>query len=219
MATREQLEIAAKGCYDQLEQLILYRENTVSDGFDFKVLIDWGWIAQQKLEENAIIIDNMLEQFDNETDRCLEQPPETPVEFRRLQILYEHNYKWEDNPTQYFLEMVKSGNTDTVDLLLFNNYVYPDEYNNRAFRIAATKGYLNIVVRMLHDPRIDPSDKENGALTGAIVNGHRTIETLLLQDERVQRQEIIIKATQRQLEAEARLHVLRDVYLHKMDRL
>ena len=194
MATREEMEQAAKQCTEQLEHLQILREESSPEGIDSNQIIAWGWIAQSKLEQNAIEIDRMIEEFDINPATFVERLPEVPVEFIRLKTLYKHKDEMQTDISRYFYDMVKNGNIDVVDLLLYDERVEPAEYNNRAFRAAAHKGHLNIVVRLLQDHRIDPSDKENMALGDAITFGHREIEEILLQDARVQRQAVINQA-------------------------
>lgn len=52
-------------------------------------------------------------------------------------------------------------------------------------RLAATHGWLEVVDRLLADPRIDPTADNNAALMWAIDKGHTPIALRLLADPRI----------------------------------
>ncbi len=48
-----------------------------------------------------------------------------------------------------------------------------------------TRGHIEVVERLLQDPRVDPSVDDNDALVSACENGHSEVALRLLQDGRV----------------------------------
>ena len=56
---------------------------------------------------------------------------------------------------------------------------------NLLIRLASIYGFKDLVIKLMKNPNIDPSDSNNGALTGAIIYEHHDIMELLLKDERV----------------------------------
>jgi hypothetical protein len=55
----------------------------------------------------------------------------------------------------------------------------------RELLTASVRGHLEVVERLLQDPRVDPSAGNNWAIQNASANGHLEIIERLLQDERV----------------------------------
>jgi hypothetical protein len=63
--------------------------------------------------------------------------------------------------------------------------VDPSANDNYAVRLAAEKGHLAIVERLLRDKRVDPSALDNYAVGCAAREGHLAVVERLLDDERV----------------------------------
>jgi hypothetical protein len=57
--------------------------------------------------------------------------------------------------------------------------------NNNAIRWASHDGNVEVVKRLLNDPRVDPSDRYHEAIRCASINGHVEVVKLLLNDPRV----------------------------------
>ena len=57
--------------------------------------------------------------------------------------------------------------------------------SNRDLIKAAQNGHLDIVERLLKDPRVDPADYDNDAIRWAAENGHIDVVERLLKDPRV----------------------------------
>jgi len=72
-----------------------------------------------------------------------------------------------------------------VKRLLENPLVDPSRNDNEAIRLAASKGYREIVELLMADPRVDPSANDNEALRLAGSKGYASIVDLLLRDPRV----------------------------------
>ena len=74
---------------------------------------------------------------------------------------------------------------EKVLLLLLHPLVDPAAQDNAAIRLAADKGHLDLVNRLLQDARVDPAVLGNRAIHSASVNGHVAVVDRLLQDARV----------------------------------
>jgi hypothetical protein len=57
--------------------------------------------------------------------------------------------------------------------------------HDSAIRIASFNGHLAVVERLLADPRVDPSAKDNAAIRWASKKGHLAVVERLLADPRV----------------------------------
>lgn len=66
---------------------------------------------------------------------------------------------------------------DIIDELIKRGYD-PSVGDNRPIVIASKKGYLNIVKRLLRDPRVDPAGDDNMAIIEASRKGHLDIVNL-----------------------------------------
>lgn len=67
---------------------------------------------------------------------------------------------------------------------------YKDKFNeqdisNAPIKIAAKRGFFNIVRLLMNDPRVDPSAANNFALRWSFHEGHEEVARLLLKDPRV----------------------------------
>jgi hypothetical protein len=78
----------------------------------------------------------------------------------------------------------KSGNLAEVNRLLALG-VDPSANDNTAIRWASLYGYLDVVNRLLLDPRVDPSANDNIAIRWASLYGHLDVVNRLLLDPRV----------------------------------
>lgn len=58
-------------------------------------------------------------------------------------------------------------------------------FSSNSFRVACQQGHEEVVRLLLIDGRSDPSDRDNGPLTGAVSNGHARVVRALLEDGRV----------------------------------
>ena len=86
-----------------------------------------------------------------------------------------------------FYNAVRAGQYHAVQHLLsvqkFN--IDPSEKGNRALIAAAALGHYNLVVLLLHDPRVHPSAPGGRALIAAAGNGHLSVVKRLIEDPRV----------------------------------
>ncbi len=64
-------------------------------------------------------------------------------------------------------------------------HVDPSANDNEAIRSAAWKGHLDVVNRLLNDPRVDPSADHNYAIRWAASFGNLAVVNRLLEDTRV----------------------------------
>jgi len=53
--------------------------------------------------------------------------------------------------------------------------------SSRDLRLAAEKGHLDVIERLLRDPRVDPADDRNSAIRWAARNGHLDVVERLLR--------------------------------------
>jgi ankyrin repeat protein len=79
--------------------------------------------------------------------------------------------------------LVASQNIEEVNRLLLK-YLSPDDYNF-VLRKASKYGHIEVVNRLLEDPRVDPSTLNNLALSWASKYGHIEVVNRLLEDPRV----------------------------------
>ena len=185
MATREQLQSAVILCNEQ-EKHVEILQLTLTG-----LTEDWGkratlWYQQviPQLQENAVLLDGLLEQMDEGKVVEHNQIPPTPVIYTRLLTLEKHKETLKD-PCKWFEEAVTIGNADLLDLLLQDPRVDPSVLDNFAIRRASAYGHLAVVDRLLRDPRIDPSADNNLAIRLASEKGHLAVVDRLLQDPRV----------------------------------
>lgn len=68
---------------------------------------------------------------------------------------------------------------------IMKSLIDPSTNNNFAIRYACSQNKLQLVRKLLSDPRVDPSDHDNEALHKACERGNYEILKLLLSDERV----------------------------------
>ncbi len=61
----------------------------------------------------------------------------------------------------------------------------PSANHNQAICEASVEGHLDVVERLLQDPRVDPSANNNQAFCEASAEGHLDAVERLLQDPRV----------------------------------
>ena len=64
-------------------------------------------------------------------------------------------------------------------------HVTPATFENSPIGLASKNGHLDVVCRLLQDPRVDPSARNNYALKNAIKNGHLDVVFRLLEDQRI----------------------------------
>ena len=184
MVTREQLISAILRNNDQ-EKHVETLQLTLSDyPEDWQPLATtWCLIALQKLQQNAVTLDGLLEQVDE--GKAVDQGiPPTPVEYNRLLALEKHKEKLGD-PEKLFKDAVEAGDAVLVELLLQDECIDPSAGNNWVIREASCKGYQAIVDQLLQDPRVDPSARYNYAIKAASRDGNLAIVNRLLQDPRV----------------------------------
>jgi hypothetical protein len=70
-------------------------------------------------------------------------------------------------------------------LKLAVSIIDPSIDDNFALRCAARQGFLEVIQRLLQDPRVDPSADDNHAIIVASMHGHVAVVERLLQDPRV----------------------------------
>jgi hypothetical protein len=183
MATREQLQSAVILCNSQEEHVEII-QLTLSDYSMVWQTKATRWCQQaiQSLQQNAIVLDSLLEQVDEGGVVDKHLIPPTPAEYNRLLTLEKHKEKME-KPTKWFKEAVESGDSELVNLLLEDERVEDASINyNWAFRNACEHGHLAIVDRLLQDTRVDPSSLDNYAIRMASLFNHLDIIGRLLQE-------------------------------------
>ncbi len=72
-----------------------------------------------------------------------------------------------------------------IKTLLERRRVNPSACEDRAFRIACEKGYVDIALELLKDDRLNPGAKDDEGLFKACQNNHTVIVTLLLNNSKV----------------------------------
>jgi myo-inositol catabolism protein IolC len=89
MATREQLQEAVILCGSQERQVEVLQQSTLlalSDVWQPRAK-QWGLLAIQKLQQNAVVLDGLLESIDEGKPVELSSIPPTPQEYSRLLAL------------------------------------------------------------------------------------------------------------------------------------
>jgi Ankyrin repeats (3 copies) len=186
MATREQLQFAAVQITEQeqyVEILQLTLLPILSNEWQPLATL-WCQQVIPQLQQNAVLVDSLLEQMDEGKDVEASQIPQTPAIYNRLLVLEQHK-DCVPNYSTLYNDAIESNNELFVDLLLQHPSVDPSEKNNEAIRVASAKCYLAIVERLLQDPRVDPSTCDNCAIRLASTFGHLAVVDRLLQDHRV----------------------------------
>ena len=97
------------------------------------------------------------------------------------------------NPSVDNNQLVGIASLEILDILLqdspswhpYRGRVDPSDNDNYAIICASEHGCLDIVNRLLQDPRVNPADSENKAIRLASRNGHLAVVNRLLQDPRV----------------------------------
>ena len=149
----------------------------------------WCQIALQKIQQNAVHADGLLESLlaeENELPTTAPDPleiPSTPVEYEKL-ILLERYKDALDSGTVYGLIeiMFYADDSKLIDLFLFDI----EEINwTNFFHNAIFRGRVEIVRRLIQDKLVDPSVDNNYAILSASEFGRIDIVELLLQDCRV----------------------------------
>ena len=86
-----------------------------------------------------------------------------------------------------FIDYVKRGNYQNVEMMIENNIVDPSENDNIALIIATKEGRDKVVEILLLDPRVNPSSQQNKAFKNATssMSYNAAIVKLLLNDERL----------------------------------
>jgi hypothetical protein len=185
MTTREQLQTAVILCNSQEEQVEILQLCLSGYPEDWQPRATlWCQQAIQQIQQNAVVLDALLEQVDEGKTVEPNQIPPTPPIFTRLLTLEKHKEKLGDL-NNLFEEAVGLNNVELLELLLQDVRADPSVKNNYAIRLASCKGHLTVVDRLLQDPRVDPSANNNEAIRRASENGHLAVVNRLLQDSRV----------------------------------
>jgi hypothetical protein len=187
--TQGQLRTAIIQCGEQEQQVELFQLTLTDYPADWQQRATlWCQHAIPQLQENAVILDGLLEQADEGKAVNISEIPLTPITYTRLLVLEKNKEKLTDikiDMVELFRTAVFTGNVELVDLLLQDPRVDPSADNNWAIRFASNNGHLSIVDRLLQDPRVDPSANDNAAIQFASYNGHLIVVDRLLQDPRV----------------------------------
>jgi ankyrin repeat protein len=89
-------------------------------------------------------------------------------------------------PSEWLWRAVENGDIAFVDYLLNDPAYDPTRHDNICVTEACRRGYLDIVNRLLTDPRVDPSaDRINNSFWCACVNGHLDVVNRLLEIPRL----------------------------------
>jgi hypothetical protein len=187
MATREQLQEAVILCGAQ-ERQVEAQQATLSDYTESwqSRAKQWSLLAIHKLQQNAVVLDELLESVDEGKPVELSNIPPTPLEYNRLLAMDKYKEQLDHpNPMNQFLASIKSNTTELLDLLLFDERVDPTVDDMCAIRFASQYGHLAVVDRLLQDKRADPSVANNSAIRLASHFGHLAVVDRLLQDPRV----------------------------------
>lgn len=97
-------------------------------------------------------------------------------------IKWEKVYKLLNSRSLSYL--MYSYDPDVVDFAILNGQD-PSADDNYALIVAAERGYLATVNRLLKDPRVNPGDFNNAAIRSAAWRGHANVVKRLLEDSRV----------------------------------
>ncbi len=79
---------------------------------------------------------------------------------------------------------IYSEKLDIIDELIKRGYD-PSADNNLPIQVASEQGYLNVIERLLQDPRVNPGDNGNMSIINAIYKGHLNVAKRLLRDQRI----------------------------------
>jgi hypothetical protein len=156
MATREKIQSAIIQIAEQEKQLL---------------------IEIQKLQQNAVLLDGLLESLDEGNKvSCSLLPKPVVIEVKKQYTDTLENVK------KRFTQAIASGNIKEVSELLQDGRIDPSECNNAAIRMASFHNHLAIVNLLLQDSLVDPSDRNNSAIGSASRNGHLAVVDRLLQE-------------------------------------
>jgi len=185
MATREQLQSAVLLCNEQEKhvEILQLTLTGLTEDWETRATL-WCQQVIPQLQENAVLLDGLLEQVDEGKVVEHNQIPPTPVIYTRLLTLEKHKETLKD-PCKWFDKAVETGNADLMDLMLQDPRVDPSVLDNFAIRRASAYGHLAVVDRLLQEDRIDPSADNNLSIRLASVRGHHAVVDRLLQDLRV----------------------------------
>ena len=187
--TQEQLRTTIIQCGEQEQQVELFQLTLTDYPVDWQQRATlWCQQAIPQLQENAVILDGLLEQADEGKAVNISEIPLTPITYTRLLVLEKNKEKLTDNKidmVELFEEAIKTIDIELIDLLLHDPCVDPSADDNWAIRWASTNGHLAVVDRLLQDVRVDPSANNNETIRFASKNGHLAVVDRLLQDTRV----------------------------------
>lgn len=97
----------------------------------------------------------------------------------------EHKNKLVTDKNQSALvDASRMGELAMVDELI-NLGFNPAACDNEAIIVASGNGYVEVVNRLMQDPRVNPADQDNKAIYLASQNGHLQVIEILLQEPRV----------------------------------
>ena len=209
---REQLTEAVILCGEKerkIETLQLTEPNPFPECWQPQATI-WCHQALQKIQQNAVTLDGMIEAMDT-TGQLFDESalPKTPVEYTRLVTLAEHKKRLETVYSQdreakgllqqFFYNCIVA-NPRMMDLLLCDPRVDPAGNNNHAIKYAAQMGVLESVDLLLSDPRVDPTDETfstafsgNSAYELAVRGEHLDVIKRILQEPRFHTKNILLR--------------------------
>ena len=166
MATREQLQAAAIQCVNY-EQQLLNHQSVVQ-------------LAIQRLQENAIAIDDLLSKMDDGDSVEWSSLPTITDEIKTL-IAFTHQYRPSLRTVLQKLQgAIKKSDITTLNQLLQDERITEtDAYP--LFQFACNKGNTVIVHRLLQDARFIPA-ADNKSLIIAIKRHHLEIVDLILKN-------------------------------------
>jgi surface antigen len=184
--TREQLQSAVILCGEQERdvEIIQLSLNLYPEDWQNKATL-WCQQTIQQIQQNAVVLDGLLEQMDEGKSINQLLIPTTPDLYNRLVTLDTLGAEKFKEPENMFIVALRIGNATMVDLLLQDSRVDPSVNSNLAIQKASEYGHLSVVERLLQDSRVDPSASNNWAIGYASLNNHLAIVERLLQDPRV----------------------------------
>ena len=184
--TREQLQSAVILCGEQERdvEIIQLSLNLYPEDWQNKATL-WCQQTIQQIQQNAVVLDGLLEQMDEGKSINQLLIPTTPDLYNRLVTLDTLGAEKFKEPENMFIVALRIGNATMVDLLLQDSRVDPSVNSNLAIQKASEYGHLSVVERLLQDSRVDPSASNNWAIRAASSNGHLSVVERLLQDSRV----------------------------------
>ena len=103
------------------------------------------------------------------------------INSKRIQHQINHAIQQNRDP---IIEACLQRDADMVDELIKQGFD-PALHENVAIRAASINGYIDVVDRLLKDPRVDPSVYRNQAIIYASENGYSSVVDRLLVDPRV----------------------------------